>query len=181
MSTLPFGAPQSRDFALALEIADRERESGRSDVACGMFRVVMAQCPDYAEGWLTFPDVQDKQPVPADFTAMVRVADREQQAARFEEAVALYRVVLAQALAMVLLVAGGLAVRRVRHAQECAIRVRRRWPVQVAGLVRVMAALRGGCPRSSLTSSTNFAALLPNGSERKSVRMLCSPINGLTQ
>ena len=101
MSTLPFGAPQSRDFALALEIADRERESGRSDVACGMFRVVMAQCPDYAEGWLTFPDVQDKQPVPADFTAMVRVADREQQAARFEEAVALYRVVLAQAPAYV--------------------------------------------------------------------------------
>ena len=101
MSTLPFGAPQSRDFALALEIADRERESGRSDAACGMFRVVMAQCPDYAEGWLTFPDVQDKQPVPADFTAMVRVADREQQAARFEEAVALYRVVLAQAPAYV--------------------------------------------------------------------------------
>ena len=50
------GAPRSREFALALEMADREREGGRTEVARGMFRIVLAQCPDYAEGWLTFPE-----------------------------------------------------------------------------------------------------------------------------
>ena len=97
MSDPTFRAPRSRDFALSLEIADRERESGRIEVARGMFRIVLAQCQDYADGWLTFPDEKGKQPVAADFTAMVRVADREQQDARFEAAVSLYRVVLAQA------------------------------------------------------------------------------------
>jgi hypothetical protein len=45
-------APSVPDFALALHIADRERRRGDLDAALGIYRVVLSQCPDYAQGWV---------------------------------------------------------------------------------------------------------------------------------
>lgn len=97
MSVSNIGAPRSRDFALCLQIADRERDKGLVETAIAIYRIVLSQCPEYAQGWREIPEATDRQPVPSDYAAAVQVADVEQQERRFETAVALYRTILAKA------------------------------------------------------------------------------------
>lgn len=45
-------APQSRDFALSLQIAAREHRLGHYETARGIYRIVLSQCPDYPQGFV---------------------------------------------------------------------------------------------------------------------------------
>ena len=49
-NTVP--APRARDFAQSLQIAEREHRLGRFEQAVAIYRVVLAQCPDYKAAWL---------------------------------------------------------------------------------------------------------------------------------
>lgn len=101
------GAPRSREFALCFEAAAQERSLGRCDVAAAILRVVLQQCPEYPQGWSELSSAladlpqeaapANHKPVAADYSKAVQIADRAQQDGDYEKAVALYRVVLAQA------------------------------------------------------------------------------------
>ncbi|MDB5640898.1 MAG: hypothetical protein JWN07_215 [Hyphomicrobiales bacterium] len=100
MPDTKIGAPRSRDFALCLEIADRERRNDTHEKALAIYRIVLAQCPAYEQGWRDWPGAE-RNPEASDYSRTIQVADREQQDGRFETAAALYRVVLARAPAYV--------------------------------------------------------------------------------
>ena len=91
-----FSAPRSRDFALSLHIADRKREAGQAETALAISRIVLSQCPEYEQGWRDIAPAERK-PVPNDYSLAVQAADDEQRDGALENALALYRVVLAQA------------------------------------------------------------------------------------